>query len=533
MVRALSAAALLGGSLTSAHARAICRVVESEEAPPVAFDATTNAFFVVLDDVIIDYRCPEDDEALSLSDWGRRQLGDMLDHEVPSSHLPPFEALGLTPITSTGVDAGAPDAGVARVCRHGEPATEVHSPIVSLVIQPRLLGGGGHAGLVMPVAARPDVALGPSDAFSQLAAVGDSLSERVHETVLVTEDASLGFQCTDPHYTSEAEGPSSEEVLATIAAAPLALYGCGSSDSAYYRPGTGSRGTHQIDYGDAGTVSYETIPVSEAYSVTALSASSLEALVLWMDANGFAHDEVDDEAFSAYVGAGRWFVALDVHPPEDLATTELGVTGLSPLVVSWPGDEVPIQNRLQFDPEGGTVLTDAYVLAAGRVDAEDGSALTLAAGTADLVGSLASFGLTRGTLTHLRLARQQHETLEDSRIVPISAVAPAPTHTVELTTRVRIPLACCEGGGVASSAAPPRTFTYERTYPRAMGTPEIPEAWFRSPEHPSSASFCAVSRSSYGSGLFCAAASTPVTGFGPIAFALWLLAWRGRRRRAA
>lgn len=527
-LRLFVAAALLSGPLVGgSRARAICRVVESADAPPVSFDATTSAFFVLSEDVVIDLRCPEDDDGVRYaSDRAARELGASLERGLPVGALPPFEALGLEPRRPNEVDAGAPDGGgLARVCRDGTPAWEIESDVVSLVIQPRILQGGGHAGLVMPVAARPDVALGPSDAFSVLAATATALSERVHETVIVTEDRSLGFQCTDPHYSTEAERSPANEALAAVASVPLAVYGCGASDgSAYYRPGTGRRDTREIDYGEDGTVSYETIPVSDAYTVTVLSASALEALTRWMDENGFAHDDVDDEAFGAYVGEGRWFVALDVHPPEDLESTELGVTGLAPLVVTWPGDEIPIQNRLQFDPEGGTVITDAFVFAATPVDAADGSALTIATGRTELTGGLASFGLGERVLTQLRVARQQTQLAEDSRIVPIVGVAPEPPTTeVERRTRVRIPFACCQGGGVAPGSASARTFTYERTYDRADGVPPIPEEWFRTPEHDSSQPYCQVSRSDYG-GYFCAAASAPVSGFGPVLFALaWLL----------
>ena len=537
VLRLLAASVLLAGTIAPSRARAICRVVESEDAPPVAFDATTSAFFVVVDDVIIDYTCPEDGEPVRrLSELGRRQASDVIDRELPVSELAAFTPFGVAVPAYVGADAGPPDAGgLVRVCRDGTPATEVHSPLVSLVIQPRLLDGGGHAGLVMPVESRPDVALGPSDAFSSLSAISTAMSEQIHETVIVTEDPSLGFQCTDPHYTSEAEGLEPSDVLASIATAPLAIYGCGADGSPYYRPGTGSRDTREIDYGDEGSVSYETIPVSDAYTVTALSASSLEALARWMDEHHFVHDAIDDAAFAAYVGEDRWFVALDVHPPSDVETTELGVTGLAPLVVSWPGEVIPIQNRLQFDPDGGTVITDAYVLSSQRVDAEDGSALTLSAGATELEGSLASFGLSRGQLTHLRVARQQQLEAEDSRIVPIVGTVPAAPRTdVERTTRVRIPLPCCQGGSVASSSAPPRTFTYERTYPRTASPPAIPEAWFRSPEHALSEPFCAEasrgSRSS-GGGLFCAVSGSTVSGFGPVAFALGLLALRARRRK--
>lgn len=529
----------LRGALVAPPAYAICRVVESEDAPPVAFDATTSAFFVLSEDVVIDFVCPEDADAIRYaSDRAARDLtrGGALVRDVPVRGLPPHVAIGAPAPSPSSIDAGTPDAGTPRICRDGSAATPITSPVVSLVIQPRILGGGGHAGLVMPVDARPDVARGPSDAFASLGAVATALRTEVHETVIVTEDPSLGFQCTDPHYTSEREVDGVDEALAAAVASPLALYGCGASDgSPYYRPGTSRRDTREIDYGDAGTVRYEAIPVSDAYDVTMLSASTLDALVAWMDEHHFAHDAVDDAAFGAYVGDGRWFVALDVHPPDELDATELSVTGLAPLVVSWPGDEISVQHRLQFDPEGGTIVTDAFVLATERVDAEDGSALTLATGATELTGALASFGLSRGVLTQLRLARQQSIALEDSRIRPIVGVAPEPpSSTTERTTRVRIPLACCEGGAVASFSAPARIYTYERTYTLAAGPPPIPEPWFHTPEHDAEQPFCASP--SYGSrsgrGYYCAAASFPVSGFGPVLFALAWLLYRGRRPRA-
>jgi hypothetical protein len=224
---------VLGGTLTSTPAHAICRVVESEADAPVAFDATTSAFFVVVVDVIIDDTCPEDGEAVrQRSDRARSQLGDVVDRVVPVSSLPTFAPIGRTSPSYVGVDAGAPDAGgFVRLCRDGTEAAAVHSPLVSLVIQLRILEGGGHAGLVMPVAARPDVALGPSNAFGELAAMSVTHTERVHETVIVTEDASLGFQCTDPHYTSEAPAQPGlvEDALALAVAAPRSVYGCGAS----------------------------------------------------------------------------------------------------------------------------------------------------------------------------------------------------------------------------------------------------------------------------------------------------------------
>ncbi|GAB4199738.1 MAG: hypothetical protein OHK0013_10120 [Sandaracinaceae bacterium] len=447
----------LRGALVAPPAYAICRVVESEDAPPVAFDATTSAFFVLSEDVVIDFVCPEDADAIRYaSDRAARDLtrGGALVRDVPVRGLPPHVAIGAPAPSPSSIDAGTPDAGTPRICRDGSAATPITSPVVSLVIQPRILGGGGHAGLVMPVDARPDVARGPSDAFASLGAVATALRTEVHETVIVTEDPSLGFQCTDPHYTSEREVDGVDEALAAAVASPLALYGCGASDgSPYYRPGTSRRDTREIDYGDAGTVRYESIPVSDAYDVTVLSASTLDALVAWMDEHHFAHDAVDDAAFGAYVGDGRWFVALDVHPPDELDATELSVTGLAPLVVSWPHRGRRAGAAFEHDRAHHAGARPARLLR-GR-----------------------SRRLLLGPRPHLHVRAHVH---------PRGRAAPDP-RTVVPHARAR------------------------------RGAALLREPFVRQP---------------IGRGYYCAAASFPVSGFGPVLFALAWLLYRGRRPRA-
>ncbi len=536
------------------RAAAICRVVEpsvDSGRAPVAFDAETDAFYVVSPNVTVDWRCPERAPSDAGADDADAGAGEA-DAAMPDDS-----------------DGGISDAGVAMSrdagsgppsCWDGSLAEAVSGTVVSLAVQPRLFASGGSASLIMPVPARPDIALGPGGLFGSLTVESQRsapAAATVRETVIVTEDASLGFQCTDPHYITRApEGIDAvlDGALALLTL-PLSLYGCSAATSDYYRPGTATRDAAVVSYGDAGMVTYEEIPAGDDYSATAISATTLEALTLWLDEHGFAHSEIDDAAFAAYVGADRWFVALDVHP-RDLGGAQVA---LQPLVVTWVGDEVPITHRLQFDPRGGTVITNTWVMAPTRVDASDESALTVSAQAVVLTGALAGFGLRAGWLTHLRIARLQQLEMDDAvlRATADESMPPPPASAVERTTMIRIPLACCSGGSIASASAPPRTFRYERTYPSADPIPPIPEAWFHSPEHPTTASFCSAGSGSGsgsggsgsgssssgssgsgssggggGGGALCSAAGVTVS-WAPLALALITLTARRRRTRAS
>lgn len=543
------------------RAHAICRVVEPSVDSPssgVSFDQTTAALFVAAPEVIVDWRCPAvdgggvdggaddaavTDDAGTLDDAG--SLGDdasVLDDAGPLGDDAGPLGGALDAGTITLADAGivrGPDA--PPLCPDGSEAQPVVGPVVSLVVQPRVLERIGDAGLVMPVPARPDLAQGPDDMFVSLRAMapdGSATGALIHEVVTVVEDHALGAQCTDPHYSVDATD--------VLLAAPAALYGCSASSSDYYRPGTTNRDVGVIQYGDASVLA-ETIPVSDEYDAVAISASDATALGLWLDDHQFAHSAIDDEAFAAYVGPGRWFVALHVHP-RPAAGTAARSTNLRPLIVSWQGTELPITNRLQYDPNGGTLMTDAYVLAPERRDAADGTAVTLSAMAAPPSGMLRGFGVIGGWLTHLHLGRQQDQRIPDSALVASTAgvVTPPPQPTTERTTTVRIPTPCCPGGRVTGGA---RSFTHERTYPASGAAPPIPEAWLRTSLDASDpicansgygsgyggcGSSSSSSSSSSGSGRSlrgCRVASSQLPTYAPIALALAWVLRRARRRR--
>ncbi|MEO0323852.1 MAG: DUF2330 domain-containing protein [Myxococcota bacterium] len=410
VVRALGIALAL--ALVPAGAAAICRVVEPLSGSAVRFDEETAVLVVEAPDQLVDHDC---------ADGSRPE-------EVP----PP---------------ADTPWAGSSWVCADGTSAAPVLGGLVHAVVQPRILGGGGHAGLIMPVPARADVNLAPPEL---LRTARELVVAEVTETLEFVEDASLGFQCSDPHY-------SANEPPAALAA-PLALYGCGDSGD-FYRPGLSSFDASVVEYEDGGTVAFEEIALSDAYEVTVLSASDLEALTRWLDDNGFAHDASDDAAFERYLGEDHWFVALNVAPPADAEAAPL-----APLVVSWPADRFVMTHELSFDGDmGGVIETDVLVLAPGRRAPVDGFARTLGALPFALEeGSpLEAFGLLEGWVTHLHFERR----LADASRVD-AALVPGPNDLLRpqetRATRVRIARACCEGNAIPGGEG--RSFTETRTY---------------------------------------------------------------------
>ncbi len=522
----------MGWALGAERTEAVCRVVlppvDSAD-PGVPFDPTTAAIYVWTPDVVVEWTCGASDADAGAdldggvvpSDGGEAvDAGEGIDAAVERDG-PPRE------------DAGVPDPSL---CPDGTPRMEISDTLLSLVVQPSILATGGTAGLVMPVPFRPDVSVGSTRLFEDAMA---SMRAMVEETVIVREDPNLGFQCSDPHYSSDATD--------VLAAAPLMLYGCdgdsGYADggSAYYRPGTEGRGSEIRSYGDAGTVRYETFPSTDAYDVTVVNASSLEALTGWLDEHGFAHDGDDDAAFGAYVADDAWFVAVHVHPP---ATGEH--LALAPLVVTWRGDELPITHRLQHDPRGGFLVTDALVIAPYRMGASDGSGWTEYAAPVELAGtSLEGFGAERGWLTRVTINRRASENVPDARFEPSELgveVRPTLTRTIEAA----IPAPCCEGGGLSTTnPAALDTFTYTRTYLDGE-SPPIPEEWLgRTP--PLDAEWCRDGYGGWSGGSdSCGGSSSRplrgcttarderwgavVGGWGPIVLAVLWVVWRSRRR---
>lgn len=471
-----------GIGLPSAYA--VCRVIEplgDTDEHGVVFDPSTSVL-VVQARQTIDYRCPED--ALMGGDLAPERREDR------------------------------------RVCTDGEPATPVEGDLTHVVVQPSVLALGGRAGLVMPIPRRADVNEGPHDLFRSLQ---ERMQIEVHETLEFVEDSSLGYQCSDPHY-ARAEVPAA-------LMAPFSLYGC--SDEGYYRPGLEGERTSEIEYSDGDTVEFETITVSDDYAVTVLSASTLEALTAWMDERSLEHDEVDDAAFARYVGEGRWFAALEVTP-QNLDGEELA---LAPLVVTYRGHDFPITHELSYDPIGGVIETDLFVLAPTRMHVEDGDARVQYAAPfaydefmdADLIG----FGLESGWLTRLHLERNMSDALQMDSVLVEDPSEEQIVQRLERMTRVRIAAACCPGNTIPDRSAAGRTFTEERTYVLSEAPDDSTLFYDSGPQDPA---FCSGGASydepSYDEGYACALTGAAAS-WSPLIMALFLAFRRKRHLRNA
>lgn len=556
-------------------ASAVCRIVEpvSESgADGVLFDPLTTVVMVRAPEQHVGWECPmvdAPDAGASTMDGGTGEA--MTDPDGGSAGAEPdggptsAEAdMGPTDTDGgtrsepdAGVAAGAADAGAADpevpLCADGSPATPVYGTLSHVVVQPAIYGGGGKAGMIMPVPRRADVHGAPSALMAGIERISGGW---VREEVTYVEDSSLGFQCSDPHY-SRRERSLGESLLAGLFAGPLFATGC-ADDGDYYRPGLESYDAGRTVYArDAGpgaepseedAVVYETIPVGEDYEVTVLSATTLFALSQWMDERQLEHDEVDDAAFERYIGEGQWFVAVQVQPPAVADPGEKRV--LPPLVVSYVGGELPISHELTYDPAGGIVETDLVVLAPTRMALEDGDGLLRQAQPFELSAfdpddrALRGFGLSEGWMTRIHIERRMAEEKMDTRLVEDPSTEPyGEGGLIQKETRVRIPLACCPGGAIAPSAN--NGAEHHEVYEYAIGDTSPAESGFYSTTPPTelcdggyyggSSSPPPPSDSDYDPDYGCSGGACSVSGFGvsgaPLLVALILTIRRRRQLR--
>lgn len=411
-------------------ALAICRVVEPiEERGGVWFDPNTMVLYVVAPGQTVGHECLAYDGGVGASGFTPDASGTRADDAgVDDDAGARGEDAGSEPGNhGDGATAGTVDAGGAD-CPAGTQVA-VEGTVIHMVVQPAVLTAGGRAGLIMPVPARPDIHAANDDVFHQL---GMRLEPDIETRTEYVEDASLGYQCRDPKGGSGGcMGDDTSYEYAEDDYGPV-----GSDRGAFYDPDTEDGALDRVMIAD-GVVRFEDALSTADYDVTVLNATTFRALRGWLDGHGFAHDAEDDEAFRSYVTEGAWFVALDVHPSMH------GSAGgaLSPLVVSWRGEHVPLLHRLQFHADGGEITTEAFVMAPTRMDAADGSAETLYAAPAGFGGAVAGFGLAEGWLTQIRLTRRLDEWKEDSVLYAAGDYEVRPV--LERIERIRIPSSEC------------------------------------------------------------------------------------------
>jgi hypothetical protein len=479
-----------------AEAHAICRVVQPErtegDTSALEFDPTTMVLYVLAPDQVIGYECrtqraPRDGGVVRPPDAGVTADGGLdaavesgtpsdgavtdgvvatdamampLDGAVSMDAMAPDGAVdtaegddgGLPPMLSE--DAGTGDAAVGSMvpepemtCPEGTIAVAMWGTVTHMVIQPRIVASDGEAALVMPVPARPDVHLAEADLFRR---VGELMAPLVSYRTVEVPDASLGYQCHDPAW-SGGSSPSSGSVGCggdddwSYTEDPSYSGGSSTTTGGFYDPDTDRRTTRTVQTG-VGIVEVAEVIATDDYTVTAIRADAPNALLTWLDDNGFAHSEEDDVAFSYYAKEGAWFLAVKVHGS---SRSTRRVVGLQPLVVSYPSAEIPLMHRLQFRAEGGTAYTDAFVMAPDRMDSADGSSHTQYAAATDLESIGTMFGLSSGWLTRLGITRVMNVDKDDSFLRPVANAPVRPT--IEHITEISIPAPCPSGGSWTDS----------------------------------------------------------------------------------
>jgi hypothetical protein len=186
-------------------------------------------------------------------------------------------------------------------------------------------------------------------------------------------------------------------------------------------------------------------------------------------------------------------------------------------------------NRLQYQPGGGLLITDAYVVARTAMAPADGEGDTIYAARTHFGSSpmLAGFGVGDGWLTRLQLVRRTDEEREDTVLAPLET--PPTRSVISRRTRVRIAQACCADNGIPNGGM--RTFTEERVYLEG-DEPSDESYFFRAP--PFEGDVCAYSsygsRSSDDGGYLCSVAALAITGWAPLGVVIGALVYRSRRR---
>ncbi|MCC7542108.1 MAG: DUF2330 domain-containing protein, partial [Deltaproteobacteria bacterium] len=300
------------------------------------------------------------------------------------------------------------------------------------------------------------------------------------------------------------------------------------ADGAYYRPDTMNRRT-STETVEGGMVTYETFPEIEGVEITVLQASSSEALVSWMDGHGFRHDATDDAAFARYVRDDAWFVAIAID-----GTGDAGERALPPIAVTFPSEEIPITHELQYDPSGGLVLTEALIVAPGRMQVEDDSDETEWAVPVVPSGDISGFGLGQAWVTRLSIRREMSQRIVDSRLVAADPVRVEPIE-IKRRIRVRIPVACTPENGFDESNCGSQSPSTSRTYAVTVraGSPDdqLTDGW-TTPSVPSSCASYSYGYDEGGYGCVVAGAGVPAGGLLLSGLLVALGVARRRRRRS-
>ena len=232
-----------------------------------------------------------------------------------------------------GGDASPPDAG-EEVCE------EIRGEAITMIVQPEFSLGedGARFALLMVTPSWPIVTVADPDILHDLA-VATSPRVDVEETYI--EDASLGYQCSDPKWNSGGGGCGGD-------------FSNSDDDWRPPPPRDASLGGEQPD-----------VPIVEAigaYEVVRLDVDTTDDLADWLEAFDYLYSDQDLQATQPYINEGWTVVAVRVR--HDFGHHG----GITPLSFSWAGSELRLPTGISVAPPPAESHLTVYVSADQRYD---------------------------------------------------------------------------------------------------------------------------------------------------------------------
>ncbi len=367
----------------SADAAAICRLVSEPDKPPPVIEPE-QPVLIIKRTQTIGQTCDPPADAGAGSDAGAGDAG---------------------PADAGMADAGPADAGPDA----GWPCQPIEGDAITMVVQPRFqIGADGAAfALLMVTPSPPVIQLAAPSLFRDLALA------TAPEPVVVPnyiEDASLGYQCSDPKWSYGSPGG-----------------GCVPAESGHWDYGNDYElpDPTPVDLPDPDDA--VVISTLGAYQIARLTLSEPGELASWLDTYGYQYGQADLDAIAPYIAGGWTVVAVRV-------ITDAPVNGgLEPLSLTWAGTEIRLPLAVSRQPAPAEEWLTVYVAADGRYDFPGGDV------------SYAEASRMAGTTFLTRTQLWADLSLGTDADPVAFAVAGNPTYrdTVEVTQDIRIPSSKC------------------------------------------------------------------------------------------
>lgn len=316
---------------SSAPAWGICRVVQEEGSPPPVIAPEQSVLLIKHDDVVIRSECGGTDAGSQ--DGGLTDASVGLDDAGLGGNT--FDASPVSLLDGgqgPSLDAGNVDAGDPPICE------EIRGEAITMIVQPEFTLGadGSRFALLMVTPSWPLVAVADRDILHDLA-VATSPEVLVYESYI--EDASLGYQCSDPKWNAQ---------------------GCGGG--AWSSSGSDWRPPNSDPFPSGDPPQIPEIQTIGAYEVARLNVGNTLELADWLGSFDYLYTDADLAATEPYIDMGWTIVAVRVR--HDFGHHG----GITPLSFSWAGSELRLPTGISVAPPPSESHLTVYVSAEQRYD---------------------------------------------------------------------------------------------------------------------------------------------------------------------